>query len=369
MTDPSSKHAAAAAPPAHSSVPADARQQLVARWLEAAPGGLRFDLASLRPASADASFRRYFRVGIEAPAPATGIVMDAPPEHEDTARFVRIASMLGAGGVSAPRVLAWDEPQGLMLLSDLGSETYLDALRRARDAADGREVDALMRDALAALVRLQKIAPEGLPVYDAPRLRAEMELFPTWYVERHLGATLTPEEATALQRIFDLLQDSALAQPQVLVHRDYHSRNLMRLAPGQEAGNPGVLDFQDAVCGPITYDLVSLLRDAYIDWSEELQLDWAIRYWEQARAAGLPVRADFAEFYREFEWMGLQRQLKVLGIFARLHHRDAKPQYLDDIPLVLAHARAVAGRYVALAPLRRLFDRLQGVAAQAAYTF
>ena len=346
----------------------DARRSLLLQWLAARPSGLVLRLDTLRPASADASFRRYFRVDAEGAVDASLIVMDAPPDKEDVERFCRIAQGLRDGGLSAPRVLAMDRDRGLVLLSDLGSTTYLDALLQARQQGRAAHCDALMRDALQALVRLQGLRLE-LPPYDRERLQAEMDLFGQWYVQRHLQAELTPSEQQGLRRVTDALLHNVLAQPVVPVHRDFHSRNLMVLHEGQECGNPGVLDFQDAVLGPVTYDLVSLLRDAYIEWPEPQQLDWAVRYWESARAAGLAVDRDFGAFYRDFEWMGLQRQLKVLGIFARLHHRDGKAQYLRDLPLVLQYARGVASRYADFAPLLRLLDRLHGVQHRDGYTF
>ncbi len=342
---------------------ADARLSALCAWLAEAPGGIVADPASVRPASGDASFRRYFRV--DAQRPASCIVMDAPPDKEDVAPFLRVAALLRAGGMRTPEVYAADAQRGFVLLADFGDLTYLSALNAARAAGDMRRADGLMRAASAALVRLQGIDASSLPRYDEALLRRELELFPQWYVARHLGVELDTEARQVLQRGFDALVANNLAQPTVLVHRDWHSRNLMV----QDDGEVGVLDFQDAVHGPLSYDLVSMLRDAYIDWPEEQQLDWAVRYWEAARAAALPVPADFSDFYRDFEWMGLQRQLKVLGIFARLHHRDGKDQYLGDMPRVWAYARATAARYAALAPLARLLDRLQGVRAQAAYTF
>ena len=322
---------------------ADPRLVALRAWLQSAPGGIDLCPDTLRPASADASFRRYFRLDARAGDDSTLIVMDAPPEKEDVGRFCDVAELLRGGGLSVPRVLA-------------------------RDAGDAARCDALMRDALGALVRMQGVSA-GLPAYDRERLQAEMDLFETWYVRRQMQAELGDDERQGLRRVMDALLDNVLAQPVVLVHRDYHSRNLMVLPARRECGNPGVLDFQDAVLGPITYDLVSLLRDAYIAWPEQQQIDWAIRYWEGARKAGLPVNPDFGAFYRDFEWMGLQRQLKVLGIFSRLYHRDGKAQYLGDLPLVLQYARAVAGRYAEFAPLLRLLDRLQGVARRDAYTF
>jgi aminoglycoside/choline kinase family phosphotransferase len=348
---------------------ADARIQAICTWLATAPAGLHADAATLQPASSDASFRRYFRVHTQRPLATTLIVMDAPPGREDIEPFLRVATLLRAGGLSAPKILASSVELGLVLLSDFGSTTYLKALQAARAEGNLPRCDALMRDALTALVRLQGIGAPDLPLYDASRLRAELELFPQWYVTRHVRAELSVAERNALQGVFDALLANNLAQPCVLVHRDYHSRNLMVLEADQDLGNPGVLDFQDAVRGPITYDLVSLLRDAYISWPEEQQLDWAIRWWEQARKAGLPVDTDFSVFYRDFEWMGLQRHLKVLGIFARLFYRDGKADYLAELPTVMGYVRAVAARYREFAPLLRLLDRLQGLAVQTAYTF
>ena len=341
----------------------DQRLDALRAWLATAPGGVVADPASVRAVSGDASFRRYFRV--DARTPASCIVMDAPPDKEDVAPFLRVAELLRAGGLRAPQVYAADPALGFVLLADFGDTTYLSALNAARAAGDSGRADALMRQAGAALVRLQRIDAASLPRYDEVLLRRELELFPQWYVARHLGVELDAESRQVLQRGFDALVANNLAQPTVLVHRDWHSRNLMV----QGDDDVGVLDFQDAVHGPLSYDLVSMLRDAYIDWPEAQQIDWAVRYWEAARAARLPVPADFADFYRDFEWMGLQRQLKVLGIFARLHHRDGKDQYLADMPRVWGYARATAARYAALTPLARLLDRLQGVRAQAAYTF
>ena len=247
----------------------------------------------------------------------------------------------------APRVLAQDLAQGFLLLTDLGDVTYLAAL----DATNAR---ALYLDAIDALVLWQRASREGeLPPYDAALLRRELDLFPEWYVARHLGRELDPAQLASLERVFARILDNNLAQPRVFVHRDYHSRNLMISTP-----NPGVLDFQDAVFGPVTYDLVSLLRDAYIEWDEELEIDWAVRYWERARAAAVPVPADFGHFWRDFEWMGVQRQLKVLGIFARLKHRDGKDAYVADMPRVMRYLRRTCGRYDELAPLARLLDQL-----------
>lgn len=338
----------------------DPRQDQLKAWVSGLAPDWSVDPDSCRPASADASFRRYFRLETANPRHPTVIVMDAPPSHEDCRPFVHVAQLFGAAGVTVPQVLAQDLEQGFLLLADLGNTTYLSRL----DITNAR---ALYEDAAAALVRLQVATrPSELPAYDRALLQRELDLFPEWYVARHLGVTLSASQQTDLAEVMETLLANNLAQPQVYVHRDYHSRNLMVL---DGEGNPGILDFQDAVIGPITYDAVSLWRDAYIEWDEELQLDWLIRYWERARKAGLPVAADFGDFYRDFEWMGLQRHLKVLGIFARLYHRDGKDGYLANMPLVWKYARAVAGRYGELRKLVRLFDALEGVQRPAGYTF
>lgn len=315
---------------------------------------------SLAPASADASFRRYFRVTL--PDGSTRIVMDAPPEHEDCRPFIKVAALLRDAGVHVPEIYAQDLAQGFLLLSDLGNTTYLEVLNT--DTAP-----ALYRDANAALVAIQRASRRGvLPEYDRALLTRELELFPDWYVARHLGVVLDDDQQATLRAVFAKILDNNLAQPQVFVHRDYHSRNLM--VSGQDyPANPGIIDFQDAVYGPITYDLASLYRDAYIHWEEAQELDFVIRYWELARTAGLPVHDDFHDFYRDYEWMGAQRQLKVLGIFARLSVRDGKHGYLKDMPTVMAYLRQTCERYGELRPLARLLDQLEKKPATAAYTF
>jgi hypothetical protein len=302
----------------------------------------------IEPASADASFRRYFRLSL----PDRGesyIVMDAPPQHEDCRPFIRVAELLRQAGLNAPAVLGQDLEQGFLLLTDLGTTTYLAALR-----ADDTSADALFGDATEALIAWQLASRPGvLPPYDRALLRRELDLFPDWYLARHLGLTLAPRQREQLEDMFALILASNLAQPAVYVHRDYMPRNLMLSAP-----NPGILDFQDAVYGPVSYDLASLTRDAFISWEEERALDWIVRYWDKARRAGLPVGADFGDFYRDLEWMGLQRHLKVLGIFARICHRDGKPGYVEDAPRFLGYVRAVSARYNALAPLAQLIDAI-----------
>ena len=313
----------------------------------------------LEPASADASFRRYFRISL-ADRGESRIVMDAPPQKEDCRPFIQVAELLRQAGLNAPAVLAQDLEQGFLLLTDLGSTTYLAALQE-NDA----RADVLFRDAIDALIAWQLASRPGvLPPYDAALLRRELDLFADWYLARHLGLVLSPEQGQVLERMFALILASNLAQPAVYVHRDYMPRNLMLCEP-----NPGILDFQDAVYGPISYDVASLVRDAFISWEEERALDWVVRYWDKARRAGLPVGADFGDFYRDLEWMGLQRHLKVLGIFARINYRDGKPGYVEDTPRFVRYVRAVAGRYNALAPLARLFDELEPLQAKIGYTF
>ena len=355
MPDPTS----AAPPPPAAPLP-DLRRDELAAWTATALGSSAFTLA---PASADASFRRYFRVAFDQPPPGAGgrrtlIVMDAPPDREDSAPFLHVSRLLRNAGVNAPEVLAADLGRGLLLLTDLGDRTYLSAL-------DAASAPALYSDAIDALIRWQCASREHeLPPYDEALLRRELDLFPDWYVAKHLGVTLTPAQTATLAGAFRQVQDNALAQPRVFVHRDYHSRNLMVGEP-----NPGVLDFQDAVHGPVTYDLCSLLRDAYVAWDEEMQIDWAVRCWERSRKAGLPVGDDFGAFWRDFEWMGVQRQLKVLGIFARLAHRDGKTGYLADMPRVMAYLRGACSRYRALGPLLVLLDELEGRQQVTGYTF
>lgn len=334
----------------------DARLTELQHWL-ASLTAPQLAVSSLRPASSDASFRRYFRV--DGADGASYIAMDAPPPQEDVRPFVHVAGVLAETGVSVPAILAQNVERGFLLLTDLGSTTYLQLL-------NPDNAHKLYMDAIEALVLMQaRSQPDVLPEYDRALLLRELKLFPEWYVGRHLGVTMTEKQTAAIDKVFELLLANNLAQPQVYVHRDYHSRNLMVLPKG----NPGILDFQDAVYGPITYDLVSLLRDAYVQWDEEIVLDWTIRYWEHARRAGLPVNPDIDAFYRDFEWMGLQRHLKVLGIFARLYHRDGKDGYLKDLPLVMEYTRKVAYRYKELAPLVRLLDELENKAPQVGYTF
>ncbi|MBI5331760.1 MAG: phosphotransferase [Betaproteobacteria bacterium] len=313
-------------------------------------------LLDLTPASADASFRRYFRAHT---AQGTSIVMDAPPTHEDCRPWLHVTRLFREAGVNTPAVLAENLEEGFLLISDLGSATYLSALNDA-------SADALYRDANAALIKIQLASrPQELPEYDAALLLREMRLFPDWYLAQHLKITLSAEQTQGMEDAFQAILANNLAQPKVYVHRDWHSRNLMVTG----ADNPGIVDFQDAVYGPITYDLASIYKDAYIRWDEERVLDWCVRYWEAARKAGLPVQDDFGAFYRDFEWMGIQRHIKVLGIFARLCHRDGKDGYLKDMPLVMDYLRRACGRYNGLGAFLRLLDEIEGKTAAAGYTF
>lgn len=331
-----------------SAISADARLEQLKLWVSKTLQ--RQDLA-VTTASADASFRRYFRVSA---AEQTWIVMDAPPEKEDVKPFIHVAQMLSGSGVNAPTVLARDLQAGYLLLSDLGDRTYLSVLQ------DRERADSLYADAIDALVRMQTgcaAHANELPAYDTALLLREMQLFPDWFLTRHLQLQLSVEETLQLQSVFHNLSEAALAQPRVFVHRDYHSRNLMVPQAKRHGPNPGILDFQDAVWGPITYDLVSLLRDCYIDWPPVRVNAWMQRYRDQAASANLNAAATSAEFSRWFDLMGVQRHLKAIGIFARLWHRDGKRGYLGDIPRTLNYVRSVAAQYSELSALTPLIEQ------------
>ena len=333
--------------------PDAARQQTFEAWLAPLCEAHQLDRSSLSLASVDASFRRYFRL---LGAQRSVIVMDAPPPREDVRPFIDLADRILATGLHAPQVLAADVEQGFLLLEDLGSHLYLDALTNADPAI----ADRLMRDAITALLRWQQHGDAtGLPRYDDALLRTELQLFPDWCVAREYGLTWTDAQTAQWQRLCTSLVSSALAQPVVAVHRDWMPRNLMVCEP-----NPGILDFQDAVQGPVTYDMVCLLRDAFLSWDEQRELDWAVRWWQGARQAGLlqghAMQDDFAECWRAMEWMGLQRHLKVAGIFCRLKHRDGKPRYSTDLPRFFAYITRVALRYRELQPLIALIEPMSG---------
>lgn len=313
---------------------------------------LRLERPEFAPASADASFRRYFRITEGGGEGARSwIVMDAPPEQEDCRPFLAVARLLRRWELNAPEIVAEDLSRGYLLLSDLGTRTFLQAL-----TPDNAE--ALFADAIAALLRMQArslsdaAAMAFLPAYDATLLWREVRLFSEWYLPRHLNVALSGEEAGELERVMGLLVKSALAQPRCFVHRDFMPRNLMVSTP-----NPGILDFQDAVIGPISYDAVCLFKDAFLSWPAEFVHAALRRYWDGARAAQLPVSAVFGDFWRQAEWMGLQRHLKVLGIFARLTYRDGKAHYVTDTPRFVRYVMDVAPRYPELAPLTALFER------------
>jgi len=325
----------------------DTRLDALKNWITRVLGAGRHDI---RPASADASFRRYFRVTA---GQQSFIAMDAPPDKGDMHSYVAIARCFHTLGLNVPEVLEENHEQGFFLITDLGDQLYL---RHLNDLT----VDRLYGDAMGALVILQagsftQVAGKFLPDYDETLLRREMEIFREWYLGRHRGMSLTPGQQAALEETFTLLTRNALSQPQVWVHRDYHSRNLM--VTGRN--NPGILDFQDAVRGPVTYDLVSLLRDCYVAWSRERVEDWVKGYHELALQSGLPVGDDDNQFLRWFDLMGVQRHLKATGIFARLNHRDAKPGYLNDIPRTLGYVQQVSARYPELQPLNALLRELK----------
>lgn len=357
-----------------------ARAAAFDNWLADMARQHRLQAGTLRPASTDASFRRYFRVDA-ASGEGSCIIMDAPPAQEDCKPFAKVAGLMAEAGLNAPRVLAWDEPLGFMLLSDLGAQTMMEVI------APPAAVDAiasptsahyeLYTHAVDALVRWQLASKPGvLPPYDDALLSRELSLFPDWYVAKHRKLALDTGLQEKLNVIFEQIKASnlnSLDGARVFVHRDFMPRNLMipsgSPAALTDAPPLGVLDFQDAVYGPISYDIASLMRDAFLSWEEDFVLDITVRYWQKARKAGLPVGDDFGEFYRAVEWMGLQRHLKVLGIFARLTLRDGKPKYLADTPRFIRYARNTAARYRQLGPLMVLLDEIEGNETRVGYTF
>ena len=333
------------------------RQAAFHQWLNAQASAHGVLPATVRAASADASFRRYFRVDT---ANGSCIVMDAPPDKENCEPFVRIARLMLDAGLYAPRILAWDEPQGFMLLDDIGSQTMMDVINRDDPQAN----HGLYMRAVDALLLLQQSSSPGvLPAYDEALLQRELSLFPDWYLTRHRQLQIDSAQRDMLDKTFKTIIQRNLAAPSVYVHRDFMPRNLMMPHDPAEQ-RLGVLDFQDAVYGPITYDIASLMRDAFLTWEEDVVLDVTIRYWERARKLGLmdfeDWHNDFGAFYRAVEWMGLQRHLKVAGIFARLTLRDGKPKYLADAPRFINYIRTTASRYSELTPLLRLIDKIEG---------
>ena len=328
------------------------RGQLEA-WLRLILDDRDFTLTDL---AADAGARRYFR--IKPSGEDSLVVMDAPVAHNDNQQFAFVANLLASHGLHVPKVSHANLKDGFLLLSDLGDETYLKVL-------NNENADKLFDDATTALIKLQSITElDLLSRYNAGLMSEELALFDNWYIQQHLNITLEENAQSSLNNVLKLITERCMSQPTVLTHRDYMPRNLMVCEE-----NPGILDFQDARIGPISYDLISLFKDAFISWEEEQVLDWTIRYWEKARKASLPVPEDFGSFYEDVEWMGLQRHLKVLGIFSRLKHRDGKNHYILDAPRFLTYARNVAMRYNALKPLLLILDQIEGKTRQFGHTF
>ena len=343
------------------------RAQAFAQWLALVGPVHQLQTHSVRAASADASFRRYFRV--DSSVAKSMIIMDAPPDKENSQPFVEIAALMRTAGLLVPEVLAWDPAQGFMLLDDLGQDTMMQVL----DVSKPEKNQGLFDRSLDALLCWQQASRAGvLPPYDAALLQRELQLFPDWYVGQHRGKTLNEDQAQVLHNSFSLLVAHNLAAPSVFVHRDFMPRNLM-MPWDLDEPRLGVLDFQDAVYGPITYDIASLMRDAFISWEEDVCLDVTVRYWERARALGMldheDWHSDFGAFYRAVEWMGLQRHLKVAGIFARLSLRDGKPKYLADTPRFISYIRATCGRYRELTPLLRLIDNIEDHQAVSGFAY
>jgi aminoglycoside/choline kinase family phosphotransferase len=353
--NPAPAPSSAAHPPVH--WPDPQRQQQFQEWLNNLSVDLALQPATLRLASADASFRRYLRVES---ARGSLVIMDAPPDKEDCKPFVQVDQLMRQAGLRVPEVLAWEQTHGFLLLTDLGANTMLQAmdLTAAPPLAQYLEaVDMLIQWQLAS-------KPDVLPVYDKILLRRELELFPQWYIAQHRQLELDEKQRNVLDDAFERILQNNLSWPSVYVHRDFMPRNLMVSPEGM-----GLLDFQDAVYGPITYDIASLMRDAFLSWDEEFCLDVTIRYWQKARKAGLPVGDDFGTFYQGVEWMGLQRHIKIAGIFARLTLRDGKPQYLADTPRFIHYIRSTCSRYMALKPLLRLVESIEGIEVPTAFVF
>lgn len=330
----------------------DARYHQLHNWLTNLQESHALQLSSLAPASSDASFRRYFRINS---GEKTLIVMDAPPPQENITPFLHVTQLLQAVNVKVPSILAADTEQGFILMSDLGQDNFYHALQGSISPA---EVDKLYRSTLNVLVRVQQAETTDLPIYDQTKFLEELQVFPEWFLEKHAKVSLNEAEKEQLQACFDMLAHYNAQGAQVIVLRDFHSPNLMLPLPGSD--EPGLIDYQDAVIGPITYDIASLVMDARHTWDEAQQLDWAIRYWQAAFAAGLNVPDDFAVFHQQYEWMSLQRNLRILGVFVRLSLRDNKHHYLDHIPRLLAYARQVASRYQSLSPILKILDRAEG---------
>ncbi|MEY2952953.1 MAG: hypothetical protein RLZZ401_1040 [Pseudomonadota bacterium] len=357
------------------------RPRAFAAWLAQVAPAQGLDVGTVRLASADASFRRYLRIDQIASAQTSRVIMDAPPDKEDCKPFVQVAGLMAAAGLSVPQILAWDEAQGFMLLSDMGHSTLMQHIQAveprvgdsfAPQPNPSATTQALLAQTTDLLVQWQLASRAGvLPTYDAALLRRELSLFPEWYLGRHKGLQISTELQATLDSLFTQIVARNLAAPQVYVHRDFMPRNLMM--PARPGVGLGVLDFQDAVTGPLSYDIASLTRDAFWSWDEAFVLDVTVRYWHKARAAGLmdfeDWHQDFGSFYRAVEWMGLQRHLKVSGIFARLTLRDGKPSYLADTPRFVQYLRSTAARYRELKPLLRLLDQVEDTPTVMGYAF
>jgi N-acetylmuramate 1-kinase len=334
------------------------------KWLQLVAPAYGLVPTSVRAASADASFRRYFR--IDSKSRQSFIIMDAPPDKENSRPFIEIADLLHDAGLFAPRILNWDEPNGFMLLTDLGTQTMMDVIDKQNAVANL----PLYEQAIDALIAWQLTSkPNVLPPYDEALLMRELQLFPDWYIAKHRGITLNAAQQATLDAAFKLMVQNNLTSPQVFVHRDFMPRNLMVPYAHLATNQLGVLDFQDAVYGPITYDIASLMRDAFLSWDEDFVLDVTVRYWQKAKTAGLAVGDDFGDFYQRVEWMGLQRHIKILGIFARLTLRDGKPKYLADTPRFIAYLRSTCSRYMALKPLLRLVENIEGIKPEPVFVF
>jgi hypothetical protein len=348
------------------------REQQFHAWLASVQERFALQPESLRLASADASFRRYLRIDTQGGMHGESlIIMDAPPDKENSEPFVQVAELLLGAAIRAPEVLDWQQAHGFLLLTDLGARTMMQVIDPAAAPPLG-----LYLQAVDTLIRWQKASREGvLPTYDQALLRRELDLFPQWYIAQHRQVRLSEDQRKVLEAAFETIIAENLTWPSVYVHRDFMPRNLMvptsAATPHPQAahaslgrpgaGEMGVLDFQDAVYGPITYDIASLVRDAFLSWDEDFCLDVVVRYWQKARQAGLPVGDDFGVFYRAVEWMGLQRHLKIAGIFARLSLRDGKAHYLADTPRFIGYIRATCARYRELKPLLRLIDNIEGI--------
>lgn len=333
------------------------RQNERREWLSGIASKYALNVESEAPASSDAGFRSYFRVADQ--NGKTFVVMDAPPAHEDVRPFIQVTSLFEKAALTVPHIYEQNPEQGFLLLSDLGRKTYLDVLNED----NARE---LMTEAIDALVKWQSISEPGvLPEYDRATLTRELNLFPEWYIAKHRNKTLDERQSALLKVCFERILQNNLSQAKVFVHRDYMPRNLMVMPEG----GPGILDYQDALYGPVSYDIASLLRDAFISWGETFVIDMTIRYWEKARQAGIPVPQDFGVFWKDVEWMGLQRHLKILGIFARLNYRDNKPKYLADTPRFINYVRQTAHRYDELKALLFLVDQIEDSVPQYGYTF